>query len=343
MDSYFSTFITGANEIVLEAIKKKPLKRFKILSLLDGLVIYKTNYPLRDVRSIRYFNNSFVLLNLFKKLGRDPINQMISDSIKSSGLRSLPEGLIRKAKTFKIVTSIENQTVAANRSLLIKLENKISRMTDLRLDIKKPDVEFWFLARREGMGLFGLRITYKDRYLEKGELRPELAHILCLFSEPSPKDVLLDPFAGSGAIPLERVISFPYREIIAIDKKSSLVEKLKKKVREELPRKKIIIQQGDALDLSDIRDASIDKIVTDPPWGVYEEIKMPLAEFYNKMLKEFYRVLRPGGIAVILIGDKVEFEKSLEKGENFSVLYRYDILVSGNKARIYQLKKVIDK
>lgn len=340
MDIYFSTFVTGTSEIVREAIKKKPLKRFKILRLLDGLVIFKTAYSLRDIRSVRYFNNSFILFKFFKKVGSDPINQMIRESLMDSKLKMIvPPNTRQKIKTFKLVTSLENRTVSADRSLLKKLEDKISKDTELKLNIIKPDIEFWFLARREGIGLFGLRITYKDRYLEKGELRPELAHILCLISEPSPKDTFLDPFAGSGAAPLERAVSFPYREIIAVDGKGSLVNELKKKAKREMPKKKILVKQGNALNLSDIRDVSIDKIVTDPPWGMYEEVKIPLSEFYSKMLKEFSRVLKPSGIAVILIGDKLEFEKSLEQEESFGVLSRYDILVSGNKARIYKIKK----
>ena len=342
MDTYFSTFITGTGEVIREAIKKKPLQKFKIILLLDGLVIYKTAYSLRDIRSIRYFNNSFILLKLFKKVSAAPINQMLKESLKDSRMKIIvPNNIRQRVRTFKIVTSLENQTVAADRSLLKKLEDKISKDIELKLNITKPDLEFWFLARREGIGLFGLRITYKDRYLEKGELRPELAHILCLISEPSPKDIFLDPFAGSGAIPLERAVSFPYKEVIAIDSKSSLVDELKKKIKREMPKKKILVKQEDALNLSDIQDASIDKIVTDPPWGIYEGMKMPLSEFYSKMLKEFFRVLRPNGIAVILMGDKLEFERSLEIVNSICMLSKYDILVSGNKTRIYKIKKHI--
>lgn len=338
MQTYFSTFITGTGEIIQKILTKKPQGKFRILSLLDGLVIFETSYPLRDIRNIRYFNNSFVLLHLFKKLEDDPLSYMIKEVLKNKKLSLLVSPYVSNAKTFKIVTSLENQTVSVNRELVKKLEAKISA-NGLRVNIQNPDIELWFLARREGIGLFGLRITYpyfKDAPLEKGELRHQLAHILSLASQPTPADVVLDPFAGYGAIPIERAQSFPYKEIICVESNADLVKKLKKRVRES--KKEIIIKQGDALKL-DLKDACVDKIITDPPWGIFKETDMPLAEFYTKMLKEFYRVLKSNGIAVILIGNRNVFNKILLTVTKLSLFETHNILVSGKKASIFVLRK----
>ena len=232
MKTYFSTFVTGAGEIIQKTVNKKPKDKFKVLLLLDGLIMYETDYPLREVRNIRYFNNSFVLLHVFYGLRNDPLTSMIKEITKSSKLHSvISSNITSGTATFKIVTSLENKTVAIDRTLVKNLESKISQASGLRVNIQRPDIEFWFLVRSEGNGFFGMRITYpyyRDAPLEKGELRHQLAHILCLASQPTPLDIFLDPFAGHGAIPLERARLFPYKEIFAVESDAVLVKRLKK-------------------------------------------------------------------------------------------------------------------
>lgn len=82
----------------------------------------------------------------------------------------------------------------------------------------------------------------------------------------------------------------------------------------------------------------ISKIITDPPWGLYKDIKN-ITAFYALMMKEFVRVLKSGGIIVLLTARKNEFEKVLSKHKNLDLLEKYDILVSGKKSAIYKIKK----
>ena len=54
-----------------------------------------------------------------------------------------------------------------------------------------------------------MRLTKHKAYekiLHKGELRPELSHILCSISEPDADDIFLDPFCGSGTILQESLL-----------------------------------------------------------------------------------------------------------------------------------------
>jgi len=339
MKTYFSTFITGTQEIVKELLEKR---KAKIKLLLDGLVLYESDYPEREVRNFRFLNNTFALLYYFHSLepNNRSLEKMLSIVANNKSLQhKISVNLPARRKNFKIVSSLENQTISVNRELLTRIESIILRVGGMRLNIKKPDLEFWALLRREGHGFFGVRITYPYRdevHREKGELRREIAHIMSTLSNPTPKDVVLDPFAGYGAIPLERAQNFPYREIIAIEKDDYLVSRLKQKVR--TVKKNINVLRGDALVLSEIKNSSIDKIITDPPWGEYKEISN-ISIFYRDMLREFVRILRPDGVVVILISAKEIFESILQDqfSQIFKIKSKYDILVSGKKAAIYQL------
>jgi tRNA G10 N-methylase Trm11 len=339
MKTYFSTFISGTQEIVKEFLVKHG-QRIKLL--LDGLVVYQSDYSQYKIKNFRIFNNTFLLLKFFYN-----IKPSIKSLEKILLILAHNKNLIYQTKTnlppekrdFKIITSLENKMVSVDRKLLKKLESVILKIPGMRLNIKKPNLEFWVLLRREKYGFFGLRITYPSKNesrREKGELRKEVAYVMNFISNPDPKDIVLDPFAGHGAIPLERARNFPYKRIIAIDKDSYLVYKLKRKVATF--KKNIEVICGDALNLYKIPDKSIDKIITDPPWGEFEKIQN-LEKFYEAMLREFDRVLKSDGIIVLLIGAKGIFENLLQSkfAKTFCLKRKYDILVSGKKAAIYQI------
>ena len=89
-------------------------------------------------------------------------------------------------------------------------------------------------------------------------------------------------------------------------------------------------------------DCSVNKIVTDPPWGLYEDVGMEMEGFYDKMMKEMYRVLKTNGIIVILTANKDELEKVLLNFRNkLKILNKYNILVSGKKAAVYKIIKIL--
>lgn len=345
MNNYFSTFITGFSEVIRSALITY-LKDAKIKLLLDGLVVYTTNASIETVRQIRFLNNSFLLLKMLENLpgGQvEKVEKMARQFLKDPhSLRRIPNYYLGKNRSFRVIASQENRLVSLNSNLLKTAEEKIKEATRLAVNRSKPDVEFWFLLRREGFGFIGLRLTKKPNYektLERGELRPELTHLLCLLSEPRPSDIFLDPFAGYGAIPIERAIAFPYQQIFAGDIDQKLVERLKIKTKRF--SKKIIVDRWDAQNLSFFQKASVDKIATDPPWGLFQKASLDLGSLYSESLEEFARILKPGGLLIILTAQKGLIAKVLEKlYPRLEIIQIFNTLVSGQKAGVYKIKKL---
>ena len=333
MNQYFSTFIVGLGEVIQNQLDKA-LDDFEVDLLLDGLIVYRSSAPWEKIKSLRFLNNSFLCLSEFKGKLNGPMVYMTERVLREP----LPQIKLGK-KSFRVIFSLANEPVAVNKDLLAKLEQKISLQYKVEVDRTSPEMEFWFLYRSEGYGFFGLRLTRHPDYkkiLQKGQLRPELANLLCLLSEPKAEDVILDPFAGSGAIPLERA-NFPYKQIYA----GEIEEQLVKAIQEKTKGKKILLLQLDATDLKDFASASIDKIITDPPWGVSVGKDIDIAKLYERMFKEFARVVKPGGLVILLVGNKELFESILKcYFSEFSLLIKYDLLVSGKKAAIYKLKRL---
>ena len=349
MTKYASTFISGLKDVVSEMFRQL-YPDVEILLLLDGLIVYQGQLSTKEVEQLRFVTNSFIVLDVFEKLRKHPVQAMLSAAARDENLGRKIHAHIRTVntgRTFRIVVSQENQFVSVDKNLLESVERKIAGIKGLRVHRAKPDTEFWFLYRSEGYGFFLMRLTTHTAYekvLQKGELKPELAHLLCFISEPNEEDIFLDPFCGYGAIPIERALSFPYNMIFAIDKDSDK----KQFVRNSLTTKKVkgtfIVKSQDALNLASFDTNFIHKIVTDPPWGLFERLDGDITKFYRLMLKELARVLCINGIMVILTARKDEFEQAIA-GENkrLKLLNKYDILVSGKKAAIYKILKVANR
>lgn len=172
------------------------------------------------------------------------------------------------------------------------------------------------------------RAKHKREGRLAGSLRPELAHILLLVAGVKPKDVLLDPFVGYGAIPTEAMRGFGLRHVLAFDKIA----------RSPGYGLNYQIQAGDATDLK-IDSQTIDKIVCDPPWGIYEKVSGErLSDMYAKAVLEMARVLKNQGILMVLSGNML-LDDALKNNANIRLLKEYPILVSGKKARILKTQK----
>ena len=228
MNSYFSTFITGFNEVVADELVKR-LKNVEIELLTDGLIIYKTTSSLDEIKRLKFLNNSFILLKKFEHASENSIKDMLKFILKERDHENIiKQDFSKQNLKFRIRASLKNQFVAIDKNLLRALEEKITWTTrTLKVDRSLPDIEFLIAIRSEGFGLIGIQFTHRTNYekvLEKGELYPELAYILCLISEPVKDDIFLDPFAGHGSIPIQRATSFPYARVIAGDIDKILVE-----------------------------------------------------------------------------------------------------------------------
>lgn len=337
MYSYFSTFITGFDKVVEKALIDH-LNDVQIELLTDGLVIYKTSAKPDEIQRLKFFNNSFVLLRKFEHVSENSIKDILKALVKDNNLEDLIRRSFSKYLKFRIRASIKNHFVAIDKNLLRNLEEKITQTAkNLTVDRSLPDIEFLITIRSEGFGLAGIQFSSRPNYektLERGELYPELAYILCLISEPNENDIFFDPFAGHGSIPAQR-LNFPHKEIRAGEIDRDLQRKLEKKFSE-----KVIVDPIDVLSLSTVSDNSIDKIVTDPPWGLYETNK-DIPEFYALMLKQLHRVLRRDGIIVILTAQKELTENLLGKFEGkLRLEEKYGTLVSGKKAGAYKIRKI---
>jgi tRNA G10 N-methylase Trm11 len=334
MKTCFSTFITGFEKVVEKRLPVDLNGLKKVKKIADGLIIYQTKEQAQKIKSLRYFNNSFLLIQIYESASLEGAMHLLAND--KALMERIANDIKHLGRSFRVVFTDENKIVSLGNKAK-DVENAFSGK--VVLDKANPDTELWFIKRKEGAVYLGLRLTRtdeEDKHLHKGQLRHELAHLLCLLSEPEQNDIFLDPFAGYGAIVMERIISFPYTKVIAGEKDKQIFKLLQEKLKGKTG---VVVGRWDATDLSSLTDGSVNKIVTDPPWGIYSN-NMGLDSFYIKILQEFTRVLKKGGLAVVLTAQKELFEQTVQKCRDLLLTEKLNCLVSGKKASAYKLKKI---
>ena len=325
MAEYISTFTTGFSEIIPKILKNE-LPEAKIVSLLDGLVYYRYSNNESKINQVFVFNNNYRVIRSYngEKLN---LKRMAGEALR---IKKLP----RFNESFRVRYSANNQFVAMDKNLTRQIESKISKETHGKIERLNPQTEYWFLLRRENIGFF-CRLLRKrektEKNLHKGELRPELAYLICNTVPVKSKHVIMDPFAGYGAIPNQIIKHLSFQKLYVSDIDKSKIENMTKGKWNF--KDTIDIACRDALNMVDIRDNSIDIIITDPPWGIFDNIG-DINFFYHKMMDEFCRVLKADGKLVILSARKRELEDVInEKG--LYIYKKLDTLVNGKKASVY--------
>jgi len=330
---YASTFGSGWQTIIKKILEEK---NTKIIDLLDGLVIFET----KEINTYPCFNNMYLLIDSIKVNSNDFNKNVLMLSKKIKINYKVVNECIKnfKKNTFKIIGLDEGKPTRINYNEIKSLESSIIKNTSMKVS-NKPDIEFIFMKRNEGYLYFLLKLT-KDRktekYLQKGELRPEVCFLMSKLADIKEESVVLDPFCGTASIPKAIIKHFKYNMIFAIDNNEEKIVKLRKEYKKN--KKNFYIKKGNALDLNMLENNFIDLIITDPPWNIYDKKEKDFKKFYSDMLKEFYRVLKENGKIVLLMGNTSDFEKALNK-TLFNVENKLSVLINGKKASVYLITK----
>ena len=329
MAEFISSFITGFQHVV-EKNLPQILAGVKILHVFDGLIHYQYAGDSHNLDKIIYFNNTFFVLKTMKGKGLN------FPSLVGAVSSEKKYYLINKG-TFRVRFQNENQFVKVDKNISKKAEETVLHNSKLHLDRLSPTTEIWYSIRREGFAFCGQLISkreFTEKNLNKGELRSEIAYLICCYADLNQDDVVAEPFCGYGSIPVQLIKKFRFQKLFVsdIDKEKISINMQKKQLKDN---PQIELSVNDAFVLPQIIDRSVDVVITDPPWGYFEQID-DIGEFYKKMFTSFKRILKENGRMIILSARKDEIEKTaLEM--NVQILSSLHTLVNGKKASLYKM------
>ncbi|MDX1994677.1 MAG: methyltransferase domain-containing protein [bacterium] len=136
--------------------------------------------------------------------------------------------------------------------------------------------------------------AYKQANLP-GSTKPPVAAAMLQLAEVRPKMRLLDPCCGAGTILIEGALlgAQPWGG----DSDPAAVAASRQNMRSA--GLNVRVERWDAGDIP-VETASVDRIVSNLPWGLQVETDEMLADFYARACAEMERVLRPGGRIALL-------------------------------------------
>lgn len=329
MAEFVSTFTTGFKKVV-EKNLPEIVSGCKILNIYDGIVHYKFNGNSHDLEKVVYFNNTFFVIKSWCNFSGN-FSTMVNDFCSENKYLLISKG------SFRTRFVRENQFEKIDKKLVIKVEENVLKRSKLKIDRVSPSTEIWFDIRREGFAFCGQLISkreFTEKNLNKGELRPELAYLMCCFAELKENDVIAEPFCGYGSIPIQLAKKFRFLHLYVSDIDEEKITALKEK-KYFKQNDFVSVEVQDAFSLKQIKDNSVDVIISDPPWGYFEDVG-DIALFYDKMFSSFKRILKNDGKMIILSARKDELEYAAEKN-NYKIIERVDTLVNGKKACVYMI------
>lgn len=210
---------------------------------------------------------------------------------------------LREEAPGTFVVRVKKATGAGAALSQLELERLIGAGIAGRVDPERPGTTYrglvsagrLFLGRvilSIDRGAFGFRNPLRRPFFHPGVMLPIYARAMVNLSLVQEGELLLDPFCGTGGILLEaRMIG---AKVLGGDADPRMV----KGSRENL---------GDGADLLrldasllPIREASVDAVVTDLPYGQSVAVHGTLDSLYAGVLREIGRVLRYGKRAVIV-------------------------------------------
>jgi len=279
---WYASVNHGLEPIIGEILKDGGARHIKIM---DSAITFSSAAEIKS----RCINNLFAVLSSF-------MSESILDAAKKISRMNFnaPEC---GQKTFRVIIMDCGKLRAIPGSLMTDIERNVSRQTGLSADRANPGAEIWLNRRNDKTTYFMVRAHKHapfEKTLKQGELRPDVAAVMVYRARIGKQSAVADMFGGWGGITAALIETGRYGKIYTGDINHECVRYQQERFRN---KRGCIVQKWDALALP-LADRSIDSVITDPPWGEYEDIS--LTAFYNGFIKEAARVLRPGGSLIFL-------------------------------------------
>jgi 23S rRNA G2445 N2-methylase RlmL len=220
--------------------------------------------------------------------------------------------------TYRLIAQMEGQHGYLRRDARKALAQGLARVVpeSWKPAEENAAVEFW-LTIQGATAVCGLRLsdrsmrhrTYKLEH-RPASLRPTIAAAMIRLAEVRPQHVVVDPMCGAGTLLAERLAAAvsPLRRdreggrggcapVWGGDIDFSAVRAASINLRRVGPA---WLARWDATRLPLGSDA-VDRIVSNPPFGKQLSSPETVGPLYTAMLREYDRILRPHGLAVLLV------------------------------------------
>jgi len=171
-------------------------------------------------------------------------------------------------------------------------------------------------------------------------LNPSLAYILCQIAHIQPTDTIYDPFCGCGTIPITVSQYFSTRQIFGSDLSGKAIDCCQTNLSQAISpiHQKITFFRSN-ISMVKLRPSSIDKIITNLPFGIRVGDHLNNQKIYRIFRDKTNSLLAPTGLGIILTQEKKLFYEIFSK--KFKVTRVATIEQGGLAPDIFMIKKLL--
>ncbi|EGK08775.1 methyltransferase domain protein [Desmospora sp. 8437] len=335
---YMATVLPGLEKVLTDEMKNK-FPEVRLLSASRGKIFFESHLPEDSHFQLRTADNIYRLIGSFSIGPHKRHLPHLEKQISSFDL-SFAESIHQPQKSYIVNASRKGKHTYSRFEAADAAMRGISKRYPqwVRGDTHNHTLEFR-LDLHEDQAVFSLRLTdssfrfrSKHRFFSPAALRPTIAHALVWCSLPTDTDIFVDPCCGSGTILKER-FDYPFTEIVGGDSSEEAIRSARGNLREAGH----LIQKWDARQLP-LDSNYADKYVSNLPFGRQIGNRAELGILYRELVQEMSRVLKPGGIAILLTEDG----SSLSRAANTCSIHCRELMqvsLKGLRATIHQLRK----
>jgi 23S rRNA G2445 N2-methylase RlmL len=340
MTEYLITCDPGLEDIVEMEIKENfPEAKVEKFFNFQGKLLVKLKNNYRKLFNLHSIHHIIKLKKRFclKKAEIEEIKRV---------LKKVDVEELKDVKTFRVTsqryglhdfTSIDMQRVAGE-VFLKKYKKKVS-LKNFDLNIRFDLVG--------NFGFVGIQLTkdplykrFKKVFNHPAAIKSTLAYGMIRLAEVKNGETFLDPMCGSGTIPLEAASLYKDKiKIYAGDVAEDFVEKARENAKANNLDKFIEFMHLDATELEKYF-STIDKLVTNPPYGVRIAKRRNLKSFYRKFLEFLSKVLSKEGRAIIINLKADMFRNIILRLKTFRIVHERVVESGGIYPHIFVLERI---
>jgi len=334
--NYFATVLPGLEDLLIEEIKDRYFE-IVVTKTNRGKVFFATTLDIEHLKGLRVANNLYLVISELEVGFHRLYLHQLRDQVSRINLKPfLKKGTYYYVNASRKGSHTYSRFEAANAAM----EGIKKRYPYKRISMnRQPDVEFR-LDIEDRHGLFSLKLTnasYRfrrnDRRFSAASLLPTVAHAMVRLSTPVEEDVFIDPCCGSGTILWER-LSYPFTYIGGGDIEHQALKVAKENLMDTFAE----VTHWDARKLA-FADASIDKVVTNLPFGRQISFGRETNENNRAIIIEITRVMKIQGKAVILAENWNEILQ-VAASLHLRLIKAFPLSLKGLHPTIYVFEKV---
>lgn len=232
-------------------------------------------------------------------------------------------------------TSIDVQKVAG-QAIVDKYRNRVDLENfnvEITVDIVHDKCIVGVAVSRESLHKRGYRV-----FEHPAALRPTIAYGMIRISKPLEGNVFVDPMTGGGTILIEAALYMGSKlKLYGLDINKRFIKGAKINAEAAGIANLVNFIHGDCTRLSQFING-IDRIVTNPPYGIRMEPKIGIKKLYNLFATEAYKCMNDGGrIVTITLKEGVMSKALLNAG--FNIVHERYVMHGDFKSKIIVAEK----